>query len=248
MPISANSLFHFTDKKDSLKKILEENFRIFFCKERTILCDMVYEYHVPMVSLCDIPLSQIKEHISKYGNYGIGMTREWGIRNKLNPVLYLEPQSDLATSYKAAFRYMGDREVGDGHFNAVSREFADVLRYLKNYQADLYRKGVLHTAGYRFANEREWRYVPGVNTDVELFYLTDEFKDAAILATAQHSVAHLRVDFEPNDIKFIIIKDDSEITEFITHLRQVMGHKAIMHDVERLTTRIFTSKQIHDDI
>ena len=37
MPLSANTLIHFTKQKKSLKKILEENFRIFNCRETVIL-------------------------------------------------------------------------------------------------------------------------------------------------------------------------------------------------------------------
>jgi DNA-binding transcriptional regulator GbsR (MarR family) len=49
-----------------------------------------------MVSFCDIPLSLAKDHINKYGSYAIGMSKEWGVRNNLNPVVYIENKSLLA--------------------------------------------------------------------------------------------------------------------------------------------------------
>jgi hypothetical protein len=58
----------------------------------------------------------------------------------------------------------------------------------------------------------------------------------------------IRLEFEPNDIKYIIINDDSEIGEFVDHLRRVKGKNYSLHDIERLTTRIFTTEQIKTDI
>ncbi len=97
MPLSSNTLIHFTANKEALKGILADNFKLKYCKEVLNWGDKSpMELYVPMVSFCDIPLSQIKEHISRYGHYGIGLTREWAVANKLNPVLYIQPGSSLA--------------------------------------------------------------------------------------------------------------------------------------------------------
>jgi len=48
-----------------------------------------------MISFCDIPLSLAKKQMGSYGSYAIGMTKEWGIANKLNPVVYIEKESLL---------------------------------------------------------------------------------------------------------------------------------------------------------
>jgi hypothetical protein len=53
--------------------------------------------------------------------------------------------------------------------------------------------------------------------------------------------------FEPKDIKYVIIKSESEIKEFIDVLRDTKGIKYSYNDVERLMTRLITADQILSD-
>jgi hypothetical protein len=58
-----------------------------------MLATKLYDNYFPMISFCDIPLALAKDQISKYGSYAIGLSKEWGISNQLNPVIYLESNS-----------------------------------------------------------------------------------------------------------------------------------------------------------
>lgn len=244
MPLSANTLIHFTKSKKMLKSILEENFRVFYCKETVTLKEKVAVYRAPMVSFCDIPLSEVKEHISKYGEYGIGLTREWGSRKQLNPVLYVAKNSMLANSYRLAFNHFVGNKI-DSELIEEQKALTDIVRYMKNYEADLVRKGKTWK-DYRFSDEREWRFVPHYSESCEIV-LTDavyQKRKAEVVA----KIRDLRLEFEPKDIKYIIIKKDSEISEFVGHLLKSQGKKYSHYDVERLTTRILTTEQIRDDM
>jgi hypothetical protein len=245
MPLSANTLIHFTQEKESLKRILEEKFRIFNCKETVVIGGKKTMFRVPMVSFCDIPLSEVKEHITKYGNYGIGMTKEWAIRKGLNPVLYVAPDSALSRSYRAAVKhYATDTDSDVDQWTNEQKSLCDVLRYMKNYEGLLERKGT-KIDSYRFSDEREWRFVPLYSENCEM--LVDEEYYEHNKNSVDEPLVPMRLEFEPNDIKYIIINDDSEIREFIEHLRKVTGNHSF-HDLERLTTRIFTTAQIKTDI
>lgn len=226
MAISSNSLIHFTNSKESLKSILIENFKLGYCKEKTIIGGKDTFAHVPMVSFCDIPLSQIKEHISKYGEYGIGLTREWAIRNKLNPVLYIEQNSFFSESYMTAANYFLTKaqtaEItafqDDSYFDALMA-LGDMRSYIKNYQANLERRNEKFS-DYRFADEREWRFVPRSIDGKAVIMSNEIYNSVEGKNRARNLTNSFKLKFEPNDIKYVIIKYDSEIHEFIGHLRK----------------------------
>lgn len=96
MQVTADSLFHFTTSLRKLEGIIRDKFRISYCAER---CKLDYETHdsvYPIVSFCDVPLSMAK-NLRSYGDYAIGLTKQWGIANQLNPVVYVEANSILAS-------------------------------------------------------------------------------------------------------------------------------------------------------
>lgn len=240
MAISPSSIIHFTQKKEYLKGILESNFRLSCCKERFFFPNgRSIDLGIPMVSFCDIPLSQIKEHISKYGMYGIGLTKEWAIKNHLNPVLYLESESNLAHSFeKILGEYVIAKDLDSKDANDVERAVIDIFRYTKNYQADLNRENEV-IKDYRFSDEREWRYVLELSETEKYICNHNECSEIDL---SEHYLT-----FEPNDIQYVIIKDENEIHEFLDVFRNAKGNKYSFHDVERLMTRIITCKQIMND-
>lgn len=252
MPLSANTLIHFTHDKEALKKILIESFRVFYCKESIVLDGNPTVFHVPMVSFCDIPLSEVKDHIAKYGHYGIGLTKAWGNKMGLNPVLYVASGSTLSASYRLAYNHFarGRGGPGDGDPDNWTREqkaVVDVLRYIKNYEGNLVRKGGT-IANYRFSDEREWRHVPSYEVECDMVVGGDYYAVPENKAAVDAAVVDLRLEFTANDIKYIIIDNDHEIREFVQHLRSVKGPQYSYDDVDRLTTRLLTREQILGDI
>lgn len=253
MGLSSNTIIHFTSKKEFLKGILSENFRLKYCKETIQWTNKdKFTLHVPMISFCDIPLSQIKNHISNYGHYGIGLSREWAIRNKLNPVLYVEPDSHLSASYRKVLSFFGTTaltlpETVKGDTREAIKQALDVARYIKNYEGPLTRRGKT-IEKYRYSDEREWRYVPEYSSPCKILYTVKEFSKEGTKEEAAEKISDMRLEFEPNDVKYIIIKNDTEISEFVEHLRRAKGKTYSHDDIERLTTRLLTSEQIHNDI
>ncbi|WP_152632318.1 abortive infection system antitoxin AbiGi family protein [Aliarcobacter butzleri] len=239
MAISPSSIIHFTNKKESLIGILTNNFKLSYCKEKIILKGKIYNFGIPMVSFCDIPLSQIKEHISKYGSYGIGLKKEWAIEKSLNPVLYVDSNSNLSGSYIELFeKYLIEPDISTESANSSEKAIIDIFRYTKNYQANLEREGTINK-NYRFSDEREWRYVLELSESEKYVCTHDECNNI--------DLSQYLLTFEPEDIQYIIIKDEEEISEFLQVLRNAKGKNYSLHDVERLMTRIITVEQINND-
>jgi hypothetical protein len=82
-------LFHFTKEQINLFDILDSNFKVSYAREKVEGLETKREFAVPMVSFCDLKLSELKVHMGNYGNFGIGLTKEWANRNGLNPVMYI---------------------------------------------------------------------------------------------------------------------------------------------------------------
>ena len=248
MSLSSNSLIHFTSDKDNLKGILEDNFKIYNCRETIVLGGKGASWIIPMVSFCDIPLSKIKDHISKYGSYGVGMTKEWAIRQGLNPVLYMAQTSMLSENYRKLWNFNIPKFGPDGiGWDDNQKGFTDVIRYFKNYEGELKRKGKT-TKDYRFSDEREWRFVPPFSENCEFLMSDGWYSESNNKKESDEKLLEMRLKFEPADIKYIIIDNDTEIGEFIDHLRRAKGKNFSLHEIERLTTRILTVEQIKSDI
>ena len=121
---------------------------------------------------------------------------------------------------------------------------------MKNYQDELTCGGSL-IKNYRYSDEREWRYAPPIDAKCSpiistSFFDNEENKEAVEKSRAD--IDKLELTFEPNDIKYIIIENDSEISEFLDLLKKAKGKTYSYHDIERLMTRILTTEQIVSDM
>jgi hypothetical protein len=244
MGLAPSTLFHFTSK-EGLFGLLSDNFKIKYCLEEISHESKPIEIAIPMVSFCDIKISEISEHISKYGSYGIGLSKEWAVQNGLNPVLYMNSSSSFCKRLIETIRSINSNETID---SLQRYDLSNLIRYMKIYEGHLNRNGTINP-NYRFADEREWRYVPEMKTNqffkhwmLKKEYNTKEKKDAA-----NKKLKDERLCFDPNNIMYIILKDDDEINELIEHIRTVKGKKFTMHEVDRLTTRILSYERIKSD-
>lgn len=232
-----------------MKGIIRDNFKVHYCTETIeVNAGKAARLAIPMISFCDIPLSQVKEHIGKYGPYGIGMTKEWATRMKLCPVQYIAKDSFFATSLALTINESipGGKSKDQTEMSELERSVIDFLRYTKNYEGPLKRKDKT-IENYRYYDEREWRYVPQYTTSFPMFKsLTATGQDAAKKALDKMITGH-KLHFEPSDIKYIIVKSDGEISEFIDTIKSAKGNTYTHKDTERLTSRIITAEQIERD-
>ena len=104
MNISSNSLFHYTPRFEYLQGILATGFEYRQSEEELPLAGykncifdqlgITVPLHYPrVVCFCDLPFGWSRLHRVQYGNYVIGMTKEWGMRNCVTPIRYVHKQS-----------------------------------------------------------------------------------------------------------------------------------------------------------
>ncbi|WP_219012430.1 abortive infection system antitoxin AbiGi family protein [Shewanella algae] len=248
-------LFHFSGK-EALLAILESTFRVSYAREKIIGKEKTREIGVPMISFCDLRLSEVSTHMCKYGNYGIGLTKEWANRNGLNPVLYISKHSPftdgLITGLDKVHTHIRNHAMhGVSDTDAINTAYLNiynVYRYIKNYEAPLHKKGYKKIDKYRFADEREWRYVPPLeNAELAPFVPIARIKTSSQKEELNRSISHVNLHFEPEDIRYLIVENDNEISELIEHLESVKGRFS-PQVLNRLKSRILTLEQIESDI
>ena len=246
-------LFHFTDKS-GLYGLLKSTFKVSYSREKIIGSESEQEIGVPMVSFCDLRLSELKSHMNKYGRYGIGLTKEWANRKGLNPVLYISQYSPFTEGLIRGLNGIHDHKrqlENSGTSLELTNDYMNLYntyRYIKNYEAPLKRKGHPIIPNYRFADEREWRYVPELgSTDIPPFIFNNSIKASSLKDELNQSINHVKLDFQPEDIRYLIVENENEILKLIDHLKSVKG-RFPSEVLKRFTSRILTAEQIDKDI
>lgn len=254
--LSPDSLFHFTPCLNNLLGILDRTFYPRYCYENfeltrrmTHLIEWIQQIDAafPMVCFSDIPLSQLMSHIEIYGKYGLGMSKEWGIREGLNPVIYFNKNSNLVKTISA----LTDNPFMKG--DPTAKAYRGIMQYLKPYKGTLYRGGCSVKKNVRFYDEHEWRYAPDGNiliaNDIKTSIQPHIYQNQVKLANANRKLEtdKTRLSFNANDIKYIIINEEGQINNMVKELRNIKGDRYDNDTIDRLISRIITVKQIEND-
>lgn len=256
MATSANSVFHYTKQFDYLKQILEKGFYPSYCKESIHRGTFIERFAVPMVSFCDIPLANVKDHIEKYGSYSIGLSTNWAIKNKLNPVQYLQETSNLTIGINGIMWFL----MQDWHELLDGKEFGEFYdRAYKGALTVLYSVkpfvGPLTIAGeekiYKFYDEREWRYTPIISIDDATkypdIYWEKDYAEKERLFPVKPHFKNYHLDFTAKDIKYIIVDNEDEVPALIDILEKQTRLFQNEKEFKILLTKILTVKQIIED-
>ncbi|SFM85814.1 abortive infection system antitoxin AbiGi family protein [Rugamonas rubra] len=248
-------LFHFT-KLAGLKAILnDQGFRPGYSTETINNNGADRKFAAPMVSFCDLRLSELPTHMRKYGKFGIGMTKEWALINGLNPVAYVNKNSEftnnllhglqgihsLLTAATGLTDYATANQLNKDYMNLMN-----VQRYIKNYEGILERKNK-KAKHYRFADEREWRYVLPLNSvAVWPFVPESDINDPTKKQTHKDLLEPYRLTYNVSDVKYIIVAAERNVKPMREHIESLVNLSA--PDKEHLLARILTAAQIEADM
>jgi hypothetical protein len=186
-----------------------------------------------MVCFCDLPLSRINNHLNIYGNYGIGLTKKWGIRNGISPVLYVHKNSKSWKAIHSIVTSMtnaGFEHIEKENINNINR----IHSFIKIYEGKFLKKKIIKN--YRFYNEREWRYVPTFKEHWSLLTPSD-FRKLSV----KHKYL---LYFQPEDIKYLIVEKESDVPKLFNWIMQTFK-KTYM--AKQLITKIISSESLKED-
>lgn len=260
--ISANALFHFTNDmmeiEDSLihgfyPRYCLEDFSYLFSNEKI---KEHYKYAVPMICFCDIPLSQIKKHITYYGRYAIGLSKEWGRKNKINPVMYILEESLPTTHLREIFKlFYGSgslfpdynfKNQNEDKLKKIATYFHEFTTYLKPYE----NFGDSKAAEVKYYDEREWRFIPDTNELIKLglplklgedkFQKEGDFYNEILQKNC-------RLSFKYEDLKYIIVSREREVSDMVERIDKI-NNRIFSDKVKRLLfTKIISLEKILQD-
>jgi hypothetical protein len=174
----------------------------------------------PMVCFCDIPLSRIDEHVKFYGAFGIGLTKEWAEANKITPILYVSTNSLIPQTF-------GD--VADQANKLAKEEKVKAkqrVRYLLAHSKPTEGNMIIDgkVVSKEFYQESEWRYVPQ-NENISDYLNKKNYESKEKLE--EHNVLsrdNCTITFTPKDVKYIFVKNDSDIPDMINFIQNEFDH------------------------
>jgi len=182
-----------------------------------------------------------------YGYYGLGLSKDWGKRHGISPVLYCYPESITARELKEVIDWasnVGGGAVPDG-WDYVFR----LKQFTKPYVGSLIRGGRRYD-NVRFYDEREWRYVPTPDECAPHYYGMSEreFMDLDLRSHANGCVQEVCcLSFDPDDIKYIIVAREDEILPMIEMINVVKSPKYDEDTRRVLSSRVISAEQIESD-
>ena len=241
----SHTLFHFTKSGKILREIIINGFWPRYCLEDVGWLGLAkYDFVAyPMVCFCDIPLSRVDEHVNFYGEYGIGMTKEWAESNKLTPILYVAPNNNIPHTFRAIINL--SKNLCEDDQNNIKQQVRYLLAHSKPTEGSMVISGKV--VPKEFHQELEWRYVPK-NYDIFDCLYRSEFEDDKILNSANSKTKEsCSIAFEPKDIRYIFVRKDSDIPGIINFIQQELDSYPSA-DLKVLMSRVTSLESISRDL
>lgn len=163
-------------------------------------------------------LEKNNTHFAYYGEYAVAFSKRWGERKNLQPVHYLNKDSQYVQDFSALFeRIFKDDDIPDEYAQDVINRLAYIkpLRGIMKRRIIRSNSSVVDVEIYKnFHDEREWRYVPSV--DVLSALETESIIANPTVIPLANEISNrleaerykdLWLNFSYDDIRYIIVPD-----------------------------------------
>lgn len=212
MGYSSDILWHQTTKTGFKEILKSKMFKCAYSLESINWKSSNKTFAIPMISFCNIALSDLAEYLGKYGDYTIGMRKLWKYASKTSLVWYrdrnslsLHPVMDYLHSLKSFPSPDMQKETETLLWTQIS--------HTKNFEGPLKRRKI---KCYRFFDEYEFRFVPDIdNLETEkispILSKTEYEKYKKDNKSSVIDSSNLALGFCLNDIEYILVKDKGQL-------------------------------------
>lgn len=265
-----NHIFHYTQTFDTLVKIITTGFAPSYCEEQ--IGDLIYL--IPMVSFCNISIGDVSLYM-RYGNYGIGMTMEWAIKNGISPVIYVHENSPFAGLHKQINEILL-WDLVHNQLASVSKQIEDSVSKGTSLVLPLKPEPTTHSKLLADVNnltvptlqffknwktnykgneiityqEREWRYIPQLKGEKRIIESSDsdfeKFNDKEV--NPKPHLPSYKLGFDSiSDLKYVLIKEENERDNILSCLFSKFGQENVIVSIVGGKLLILTDEQIKND-
>lgn len=204
MGLSSTVLWHQT-KSDAFFKILRSKKLYYsYSQEYVLTGDSEKSIAFPMISLCDLPLSEFASNDWTYGDFAIGFSQEWGLSKGFNPVCYCNKNSIFLNKIFGCLEEKSQLKI--------QNQILYCCAYLKYVQGPLKTSKKTYK-NYKFYDEREERLIlsPEENTDIKFMLLGEEYNKYKTENKNSSLVNDKFVEFNNEDICYIVVNSSANI-------------------------------------
>ena len=213
-------IIHFTKELNNIISILELSyFKLGYCSEyfgekNKIVSSAAH----PMVCFSEFtdPELSYKENTT-YGEYAIAMKKEWATTNGLNPVLYIDKNSQAAVGLAALLK--ARQKHGK---DAIPKNLRLPIMQVKCFTKHETGFNTYFDRGnFCFKNENEWRYIP-TKKQIGGGYISLN-RNTFIRNKEKYNnrLNPYPLRFEYSDIEFIYVKTDEELQQINSKFNQL---------------------------
>lgn len=239
--IQADTLFTFTSQLNyMISTIKNKMISPRYCEEniRYLKIPKLKKIAYPMKCFCDINMHRLNAHLKWYGYYGLSFSKEWGMRKGIQPVQYINPDSNLCKDFSTAFSSALKANPSKESSSQIKMKnfLLHEMMYYKPYEGKMKNRNTGKTENKCFTDECEWRFIPDVTVaGFEQAYYDETIFNAGVLNDISNSmsgISDIALKFEYSDIKYIIIKTTADfevLTNEIVSLKldEDVEHKLI---------------------
>ena len=209
-----------------------EAFKVQYCTER-IYVNKHTSLHmaIPMVSFADIrptdyvrsfwqPKQKGERRMGYYGDYAIGLNKDWAVRNNIIPILYVPKPKDsgnVLTSNNPikCLEHFAQKNLQKNQMGQIIEDLPPIASFCKHYIGFLENKVEtdIQRVEYSFHLEQEWRYVSQEIPVLWNFYRCKQDPDYTVgeanKANANKNIKELLGFDLWKDVTYIVVKSNN---------------------------------------